>query len=334
MPLYVAKYLVGINSRVESIILQLDIGSNDVRMLGMYGPSGVGKTTIAKAIYNKFFYCFKRSYFLENVREKSRTFDGIIQLQEMLLCETLGNKQLKVCNESKGTAAIKNILHNKRILLILHDVDKSDQIERLIGGCDWFASGSRIIITTRNKHLLHTLRICHSTYMVNELGDDEALELFSMHAFQKNKPKEDYLELTNQVICYAKGIPLALSIIGANLHRRSEMECQSTLDKYEGIPDKDIQKVLQVSYQGLDDTEQNIFLNLACFFKGHFKDYVVDILNCCDLHPVIGIQKLIDKCLINVDRFNKLWMRDLLQQMGREIVRQESLQKPELRSRL
>ena len=170
--------------------------------------------------------------------------------------------------------------------------------------------------------------------MVNELGDYEALELFTMHAFQKNKLEEDYSELTNQVICYAKGIPLALSIIGANLHRRSEMECQSTLDKYEGIPDKDIQKVLQVSYQGLNETEQNIFLDLACFFKGLFKDYVVDILNSCNLHPVITIQKFIDKCLITVDQFNKLWMHDLLQQMGREIVRQESPQIPGLRSRL
>ncbi|KAL0009449.1 hypothetical protein SO802_010951 [Lithocarpus litseifolius] len=333
-PLFVAKYPVGINSRVEAIILQLDIGSNDVHMLGMYGLGGVGKTTIAKAVYNNIFSYFERSFFLENVREKSGTFDGIIQLQEILLCEALGNRQLKVCSESKRTIAIENILRNKRILLIIDDVDKSDQIEILIGGCDWFASGSRIIITTRDKHLLHTFRICHSTYMVNELGDHEALELFSMHAFQKNKLEEDYLELTNQVICYAKGIPLALSIIGANLHGRSEMEWKSALDKYERIPDKDIQKVLQVSYQGLDDTEQNIFLDLACFFKGHFKDYVVDILNSCNLYPVIGIQKLIDKCLINVDQFNKIWMHDLLQQMGREIVRQESPQKPELRSRL
>ena len=334
MPLFVAKYPVGINSHVEAIILQLDIGSNDACMLGMYGLGGVGKTTIAKAVYNKNFYHFERSYFLENVREKSGTFDGIIQLQEMLLCETLGNRQLKVCSESKRTIAIENILRNKRILLILDDVDKLDQIERLVGGCDWFASGSRIIIATRNKHLLHTLRICYSTYMVKELDDHEALELFSMHAFKQNKPEEDYLELTNQVICYAKGFPLALSIIGANLHGRSETEWKSTLEKYERIPDKDIQKVLEVSYQGLDDMEQNIFLDLACFFKGHFKDYVVDILNSCDLYPIIGIQKLIDKCLINVDRFNKLWMHDLLQQMGREIVRQESPQKPELRSRL
>ena len=156
----------------------------------------------------------------------------------------------------------------------------------------------------RNKHLLHTLRICHSTYVVNELGDYEALELFRMHTFQKKKkkkPREHYSEFTNQVICYAKGIPLALSIIGDNLQERNEMERKSTLDKYESIPNEDIQKVLQVSYQGLDDTEQNIFLDLACFFKGHFKDYVVDILNSYDLYPIIGIQKLIDKCLINVD---------------------------------
>ena len=82
-----------------------------------------------------------------------------------------------------------------------------------------------------------------------------------------------------------------LSIIGANLHGRSETEWKSTLEKYERIPDKDIQKVLEVSYQGLDYMEQNIFLDLACFFKGHFNDYVVDILNSCDLYPIIGIQK-------------------------------------------
>ena len=92
------------------------------------------------------------------------------------------------------TVAIENILHNKRILLILDDVDKSNQIEKLIGGCDWFAFGSWIIITTRNKHLLHTLRICHSTYMVNESGDYEALELFSMHAFQKKKNLGDIIQ--------------------------------------------------------------------------------------------------------------------------------------------
>ena len=60
----------------------------------------------------------------------------------------------------------------------------------------------------------------------------------------------------------------------------------------------------------------------------------MDILNSFHLHPIIGIQILIDRCLINVDQFNRLWMHDLLQQMGRKIVRQESPHKPELHSRL
>ena len=119
MPLFVAQFPVGINSRVEAIILQLEIGSDDVRMLGMYGPGGVGKTTIAKAVYNKIFDHFEGSSFLENVKDRSLPFDGIIQLQEILLCEALGNRQLKVCSESKRTIAIENILRNKRILLIL-----------------------------------------------------------------------------------------------------------------------------------------------------------------------------------------------------------------------
>ena len=86
-----------------------------------------------------------------------------------------------------------------------------------------------------------------SAYKIKELNDHEALELFSLHAFQRNKPQEDYSELTDQVIRYAKGIPLALAIIGANLYGRNELEWKSTLDKYERIPNKEIQKVLEIS---------------------------------------------------------------------------------------
>jgi hypothetical protein len=121
-----------------------------------------------------------------------------------------------VSNISRGTNIIKKMLCGKRILLIFDDVDKPDQIERLIGKGDWFASGSRIIMTTRDKHLLATLGIAHSTYKVEvkELDDYEALELFSLHAFQRNKPRGRLFGTYNQIISYAKGLPLALAIIG------------------------------------------------------------------------------------------------------------------------
>ena len=89
------------------------------------------------------------------------------------------------------------------------------------------------------------------------------------------------------------------------------------------IPNKEIQKILQVSFEGLDKNEQDIFLDIACFFKGLSKNYVVDILATCNLYPDSGISKLIDRCLISVE-FDDLRMHDLLQQMGRYIVQQES----------
>ena len=95
----------------------LETKSNGVRMLGIHGLGGVGKTTIAKAIYNRIFYHFIWSCFLVNVREKLGTTNGIIQLQDTYL---------KVDNVPKGIELITDRLCHTRLLLILDDVDESN----------------------------------------------------------------------------------------------------------------------------------------------------------------------------------------------------------------
>ena len=65
MEVFVVKYPVGIDSRVNDINCFLDIESNDVRMVGIYGLPGVGKTTIAKALFNIIAYHFEGSSFIE-----------------------------------------------------------------------------------------------------------------------------------------------------------------------------------------------------------------------------------------------------------------------------
>ena len=149
--------------------------------------------------------------------EKSlQTNDGIIQLQENLLSKILRDKHLKVGSVAEGINMIQERLHSKRILIILDDVEKSKQIEIFLGSCDWFVSGSRVIITTRDEHLVATLEKVCTSYEVKELDKHETLELFSQHAFHGNKPKEDYLELASYVIHYAEGLPLALAKIGSD----------------------------------------------------------------------------------------------------------------------
>ena len=312
----------------------LNIEANDVRMVGIHGLPGVGKTTIAKAIYNRIVDYFDGSSFLENVREKLVTNDGIIQLQEQLLSEILGDRHMKVGSISRGINLIKERLSCKKVLLILDDVNKWRKIENLLGKCDWFASGSRVIITSRDRNVLTALGKDPLIYKVKKMDQCEARELFNLHAFQTDKPEEKYYELVEEILHYANGLPLALVIIGSGLCRGSIGQWKSALKKFKGIPDKDIQDVLKISYEELDDSEQEIFLDIACFFKGWYKDDVINILDVCNLYPDYSFPRLIDKCLITINRFDELSMHDLLQQMGREIVRQESPQMPGKRSRL
>ncbi|XP_065632489.1 disease resistance protein RPV1 [Quercus suber] len=327
--LFVAKYPVGIDSRIKKVNRCLDIESNDVRMLVIHGLPGIGKTTIAKAIFNLIACHFKGSSFLENVRENSKTNDGVLQLQKKLYDKILGGRNLEVHSVSRGIIEIMEILRQKRILLILDDVDKLVQVENLLGKCDWFASGSRIIITTREEKVLSTLQEdCHLTYFkyrVEELDECESRELFCQHAFKRNKPIEDYSELVDHFIHYAKGLPLVLKIIGADLYDKNLERWKSALHKYKRIPNSDVQEVLKISYDGLDQSQRNIFLDIACNLKGFKKNVVVDILQSSNFHdPYDDIEKLINKSLIDVAKDGKLLMHDLIQQMGFEIDRQEA----------
>jgi predicted ATPase len=131
--LNVAKYPVGIESRVQDINVLLSIGMNDIRMVGIFGVGGIGKTTIAKAIYNLIAYQFEDSCFLANVRETSKQECGLVQLQETLLSEILGDSSLKVGNVDRGINVIKERLCCKRVLLVLDDVDQLIQLETLSG---------------------------------------------------------------------------------------------------------------------------------------------------------------------------------------------------------
>ncbi|KAL4599923.1 hypothetical protein ACB092_11G162300 [Castanea dentata] len=324
VPLFVAQHLVGIDTQAEAIESLLNMESNDACMVGIYGLGGVGKTTVSKVVYNRIKNLFEGSCFLEDVREMSKINSDKILLQKTLLSKILHHTDLNVYNVSEGTNLIMQKLHGKKVLLILDDVGDLKEVENLLGKYNWFAPGSRVIITTRNKQVLKSLGIDHRRiHKVEELRQCEARELFIKHAFQASKYGEDYSELVEHIICYANGLPLALKIIGSDLCGKKIHEWKSALEKYKNIPHKDIQEILKISYDGLEDFEKEIFLDIACFFKGYNKDDVVNILNSCKLYPDYGIGKLIDKCLITL-RNDFLSMHDLVQQMGREIVQQES----------
>ncbi|XP_034203604.1 disease resistance protein RPV1-like [Prunus dulcis] len=324
-------YPVGIMPCVTDVNKLLSVDGNGHCMVGIWGSPGIGKTTIAKAVYNSIANKFEGSCFLADVREKSM-YGGLIKLQEALLCQVLGSINFQLFSLDKGINVIKNRLSRKRILLILDDVNQLDQLEKL-AGTGWFGEGSRVIVTTRDRGLLarHGIELI---YEVKKLAHRDALELFSMISFQRKEPQGDYLALARRAIAYAQHLPLALTILGSHLRNQKLEYWHATLGSYEADPYLDIQKILRTSYDGLNYHVQQVFLDIACFFKGEDVDYVIQVLKGPKLNfPENCIRVLVENAIITIE-CNMILMHDLLEQMGKDIVHEESPNEPGKRSRL
>ncbi|KAM5569730.1 hypothetical protein ABKV19_016974 [Rosa sericea] len=330
--LQVAAHPIGIESCRQDVYGLLHTEENIVRMVGIWGPGGIGKTTIAKAMFNSMCNKFENSCFLADVRSNSNC---LAQLQERLLFDLLRDLTLKVRSVDEGVSFIKTRMRHKKVLLILDDVSHSSQLQNLVPSHDCFGLGSRILITTRDKRQLIAHQV-DEVYEVKMLNYSQGLNLFSLNAFKRNESPSDYLELAQRAVCYAQGLPLALIVLGSHLFCRSKDEWETTLDSCKGEdPYMEIRNVLKISYDALGANLKELFLDIACFFKGQDVHHAKSILEARydRKSMMIGIAQLQEKALMRIDS-DEIWMHDLIEEMGKEIVDQESPGEPGEHSRV
>ncbi|XP_071733831.1 disease resistance protein RUN1-like isoform X2 [Rutidosis leptorrhynchoides] len=340
-------YLFGMEDSIKFVTSWLKDGaSHGTDILTISGMGGIGKTYLARYVYGLHSYLFDRSSFIVDISMKcAERVNGLLDLQKQLCCDISKMGPIEIHDQLEYTVEIEKALIQKKMIIILDDVDEVDQLYMLLGKRGFYP-GSKIIVTTKKASLTETYASSinpgvqpeHKHCLLKGLDWIASLELLCHHAFMSDCPKEGYEQVSKKLIEYCEGHPLALKVLGESLHNNTVSEWEDRIEVLKKETDSRINNVLRTSYDSIpSNNDKKLFKHISCFFVGQDRVFTGTVLNACKIRTPSGFRNLIDRCLLEIitEKQNDiLMMHTLIQEMGRDVVRQESLEKPWKRSLL
>ncbi|ESQ28987.1 hypothetical protein EUTSA_v10023951mg [Eutrema salsugineum] len=316
--------MVGIEAHLQKMLSLLHLDNKDeAMMVGISGPAGIGKTTIARALQSLLSGRFQLTCFVDNIRGSCHSglddYGMQLRLQEDLLSKLFNQD----CTRISHLGVLQQRLSDLRVLVILDDVDDLKQLEALANEATWFGSGSRIVVTTENRELLQQHGI-NNTYHVGFPSDVEALGILCRYAFKQSSPPHGFEELAEIVTHRCGRLPLGLRVVGSSLRGKNEDEWKKVMRKLETVLNRSIEEVLRVGYESLDEDEQTLFLHIAVFFNYEDGDLVTTMFADSDLNVKSSLEILFNRSLIEISTYREtIEMHKLLQQMGRRAIQKQ-----------
>ncbi|XP_056172039.1 disease resistance protein RUN1-like isoform X2 [Syzygium oleosum] len=295
----------------------------EVRIIGIHGTNGIGKTTIAKAVYDRLSSCFDSCSFLAEIGETAQNFGGIQFVQTKLISDIL-ERDGDVASFNGGIKFFLDVFRNIKVLIVLDDVEELSHLHDLVGDqLDRFASGSRIIVTSENGGILQTYasRGLARTYEVNEMDNDRALELFHKHALGTHGSTSSFPEIEKRIIKATGRVPYVIEVISSFLRGKTIEDWRKIEDliKQRREKWKDCREILKICYEALDEKQKQIFWDIAWFANGvdsRIASYMWSHRDLLASHHVL-------MPLAKIGGDNLLWMHKLLQRLSGTIAKEE-----------
>uniref|UniRef100_A0A0D9XZ88 Uncharacterized protein n=1 Tax=Leersia perrieri TaxID=77586 RepID=A0A0D9XZ88_9ORYZ len=261
------------NEIVKMISESVDSNSDTLSVLPIIGMGGVGKTALAKLVFNDKRTKEKFDKMLwacvSNVFDQKHIIDIIIQSDS-----GESNKQLTL---EALQRKLHELLSEKRYLLVLDDIshDNTNDWEELINLLPSGRSGSMVLITTRLSKVASVLKTIEP-YEVPKLPDEECMKVFVRYAFRGEKTKDtELLKIGESIVQKCDGLPLAARALGSLLSTKDIAKWQEVKEKK--LPPNDIMSVLKVSYDALPSDLRACFSSLSTFPKDYeiFKELLI-----------------------------------------------------------
>ncbi|KAG0583310.1 hypothetical protein KC19_3G125800 [Ceratodon purpureus] len=272
-PVDVEPYRVGLERRANECIQMSDNMGAGTGILGLVGMGGVGKTTLAREIYNHFVVekKFRNMTFLEIHRDSSTS--DVRELQKQLLWDLL---RVQTSTSNDYSSWFRKVASVGPVLIVVDNVYKLNQFEALVPFVSDLHPGSRIIVTSRDRSVFYNVasrtKLEHYLYDVSTLDVEESNMLFNWHAFQGNEAPEELKGVAKEVVEGCSGLPLALKVVGSSLFdvRFDEYSEAIWLEAVYALrQNPDVKEVLKWSYDHLSKPEKHMFLDIACLFCDH-----------------------------------------------------------------
>ncbi|XP_020262234.1 putative disease resistance protein RGA4 [Asparagus officinalis] len=247
-----------------------------LQVLAITGMGGIGKTTLAKNIFN---HTRVKSEFSTKIWVCiSQNFSETSLLKEII--RGAGGDPCNLQTKAELEPRLKEAVSGKTFILVLDDVWRADVWAHLLRNpLQSGAAGSRVLVTTRDTNVAMQMGAAEHIHALEKLPPESGWELLckSLYVTGEEEEMQSLRDVGGEIVDKCDGLPLAIkSIAGVLITKgRNRREWEKVLEKDAwsmGELPEDVRGALYLSYEDLPSNLKQCFLYCSLFPE----DYLFD----------------------------------------------------------